>query len=168
MSVKKVPGTVIASVRTKVVVSVTEMARMVNLSRGRFYELVKAGIMPGPIKCSRTCRPLFTRELQQQALAVRETNVGVDGQYVCFYAQRQPRAVPLPRQTAQEPKPTPNAEPLADVLQGLRELGMDGVPTSAVASAVAECFPGGTSGVDDGVVLRSVWSHLRGRKLAAS
>ena len=34
---------------TKVAVSVAEMARMVGLSRARFYQLRRAGVFPTPV-----------------------------------------------------------------------------------------------------------------------
>src|SRR4051794_22280887 len=69
-------------------VSVTEMARMVALSRGHFHSLVKAGAFPMPVYSVSTRRPLYTGEQQQLCLQVRATNVGVDGRYRLFYSER--------------------------------------------------------------------------------
>ena len=46
------------------VVSVSDMARKVGLSRSRFYDLVKAGTFPQPVYCIRTRRSMFLTEQQ--------------------------------------------------------------------------------------------------------
>lgn len=46
------------------VVSVSEMARKVGLSRSRFYDLVRAGVFPQSVYCIRTRRPMFLTEQQ--------------------------------------------------------------------------------------------------------
>src|SRR5207237_1482345 len=72
----------------KAAISVSEMAARCQLSRGRFHELVRAGVMPYPQYDLRTRRPLYTRDLQDACMNVRATNVGIDGRYVVFYASR--------------------------------------------------------------------------------
>ena len=62
------------------VVSVSQMAKRVGLSRSRFYDLVKVGIFPSPVYCLCTRRPMFLTEQQAECLRVRSTNIGVNGQ----------------------------------------------------------------------------------------
>jgi hypothetical protein len=57
-------------VSTKAVVTVSEMARMVGLSRARFYQLVEAGVFPPPVYCVSTRRPMYVEELQTICLTV--------------------------------------------------------------------------------------------------
>jgi ACT domain-containing protein len=46
-------------IESKSAVSVCEMARLVGLSRSRFYELVEAGVFPSPIyDLVRSCRKI--------------------------------------------------------------------------------------------------------------
>jgi hypothetical protein len=47
----------------KAAVIVSEMARMVGLSRARFYQLRKAGVFPLPVYDVATRRPVYTEEL---------------------------------------------------------------------------------------------------------
>ncbi|MHC4093389.1 MAG: helix-turn-helix transcriptional regulator, partial [Planctomycetota bacterium] len=59
---------------TKQCVSVTEMSRMVGLSRARFYQLMNQGVFPTPARRGETNRPFYDREGQEQCLLVRRTN----------------------------------------------------------------------------------------------
>jgi hypothetical protein len=72
---------------TKMVVSVSEMARMVGLSRQRFHQLMPAGVFPQPQR--NDARPFYDEPTQQQCLEVRRRNCGVNGKVVSFDAQRQ-------------------------------------------------------------------------------
>jgi hypothetical protein len=49
------------SEETKAVVTVSEMARMVGLSRARFYQLQRAGVFPPPERDAETGRPCHSR-----------------------------------------------------------------------------------------------------------
>ena len=67
---------------TKAVVSVSDMTRMVGLSRARFYQLVREGVFPEPIYDEG--RPVYTEELQARCLEVRRKNRGVNGEAVLY------------------------------------------------------------------------------------
>lgn len=75
---------------TKVAVSVAEMARMVGLSRARFYQLIQAGVFPAPERHAETGRPFYGEEAQRTCLEVRRRNCGVNGKLVLFYSRRLP------------------------------------------------------------------------------
>jgi hypothetical protein len=136
---------------TRAGVSVSEMARMVGLSRQRFHQLVQAGVFPQPQR--QDGHPFYDEPTQQQCLEVRRRNCGVNGRIVLFYARRSP-APTRPK------KPTPAPTPHADLLDGLKALGL--VATAAdVGVAVKELFPQGTAGIDGGEVIRAVFLHLR-------
>ena len=72
----------------KAAVTVTEMARMVGLSRARFYQLVNEGVFPPPVYCVRTRRPIYVEDLQKVCLEVRQRHCGVNGRLVLFYSAR--------------------------------------------------------------------------------
>ena len=74
--------------QTKFAVSVAEMAKMVGLSRARFYELMEAGVFPRPERHAESGRPFFSEEQQKVVLGVRLRNRGVNGKAVLFYARR--------------------------------------------------------------------------------
>jgi hypothetical protein len=107
----------------------------------------------------RTHRPIFTEELQKVCLEVRRRNCGINGQPVLFYAKGPGPAKPT--------KPT-KAKAItkgqyADVLDGLRALGLAAATSQQVEAAVKELFPAGLDGVDRGQVIRAVFLHLKRR-----
>ena len=59
---------------TKVAVSVTELAKMLGLSRGRFYQLQKAGTFPRP-QHDESGRPFYSEEQQVVCLEVGDSKV---------------------------------------------------------------------------------------------
>jgi hypothetical protein len=147
-------------VSTKAVVTVSEMARMVGLSRARFYELVEAGVFPTPVYCVSTRRPMYVEELQEICLSVRKRNCGVNGKPVLFYARGHRATTP-----AAKPSKPPVAKPKptvahADLIDGLTTLGLFATPTQ-VGEAVAVLYPAGVNGTDRGQVLRAVFLHLK-------
>lgn len=153
------------TVPTKAVVSVAEMARMVGLSRARFYQLMNAGTFPKPVYDERTKRPHYTEELQRQCLEVRRRNCGVDGRPVLFYARghRPPPPIkPTRPATARTTKVKATmGDDHADLLDGLAALGLASATADQVGAALMGLYPSGVEGVDRGDVLRAVFLHLK-------
>ena len=154
-------------VPTKAVVTVSEMARMVGLSRARFYQLVEAGVFPQPVYCVSTRRPMYVEELQTVCLEVRRRNCGVNGRPVLFYARghRQPTSAAKPARPAVAGPKVAAAH--ADLIDGLTALGLAATP-ARVGEAVAALYPGGVTGTDRGQVLRAVFLHLKRQNPAGS
>lgn len=134
-------------------VSISEMARLVGLSRQWFHQLVQAGVFPPPQR--HDGRPYYDEATQQICLEVRRRNCGVNRQVVLFYARRQPAAPTRPK------KATPAPAPHADLLDGLKALGLVSVPAADVGEAVKELFPQGIAGIDQGEVIRAVFLRLQ-------
>src|SRR5437016_4078439 len=104
---------------SKIAVSVSDMARMVGLSRARFYQLMKLGVFPCPLRDPSKKRPYFDQKLQETCLEVRRRNCGVNGEPVLFYARRQPTA-PAPSKTRRTlPPKRGNHSDLTDSLKAL-------------------------------------------------
>jgi hypothetical protein len=142
---------------TKAVVTVSEMARMVGLSRARFYQLQKAGVFPMPVYDVATRRPIYDEELQKVCLEVRHRNCGINGKPILFYSRRIPIVPTKPRKaTAKPPK-----NEYGDLIDSLQALGLSSVTAVQVAAAIKETFPQGTEGVDEAEVIRAVYLHLR-------
>src|SRR5258708_4026225 len=106
---------------TKAAVSVAEMARMVGLSRSRFYQLIGTAF-PQPRRHPQTGRPIYTEELQQVCLEVRRRNCGIDGKPILFYARRLVSAPSKPR--APKPKLEPKGKDVSALVDGLNALGL--------------------------------------------
>ena len=70
------------------VCSVSEMARKLELSRARFYQLKIAGVFPKPIYDDHTKRPFYPLDLQQKCIEVRKTGIGFNGKPVIFNTPR--------------------------------------------------------------------------------
>lgn len=135
------------SVETKSIVTVTEMSKMVGLSRARFYQLIGTAF-PWPIYDISTRRPHFNEDQQQVCLEVRRRNCGVDGKPVLFYARRVPN-LPLPVSSRTRRSYTPKVDQYAELVDAVRSLGL--MTTSAQAGeAVEELFPLGTARLDQG------------------
>ena len=137
----------------KAAVTVAEMARMLNLSRSRLYQLIGTAF-PEPSRDDRG-RPYYDAEQQAVCLEVRRRNCGVDGKVILFYAPR--HSAPAPRR---KPKPK-QAHAHAEVLEGVRALGLTMATAAQVDAAVNQLFPGGVDGVDTGEIIRSVFLSIK-------
>lgn len=144
---------------TKIAVCVAEMARMVGLSRARFYQLQQSGVFPKPERDAETGRPFYSKDQQRVCLEVRRRNCGVNGRLVLFYARRMPLA-PAPSRHRKTPAPK-KQEQHADLIDSLQALGLAAATAAHVTAAVKELYPQGTSGVDEAEIIRAVFLHLR-------
>jgi hypothetical protein len=143
------------------------MAARVGLSRQRFMQLVKAGVMPAPLRDGDTGRPYYPEDLQAQCEEVRRRNVGINGRVVMFYARRTPTHAATARPKVVKPTRKPlTANRHADIMDGLHWLGLTTATAAQVADAVGELYPQGTNGADTGSVIRAVFLHLRGKNTA--
>lgn len=142
-------------VQTKAIVTVSEMARMVGLSRARFYQLIGSAF-PWPVYDVSTRRPFYVEEMQQTCLEVRRRNYGIDGKPILFYARQTGTPIARPR-SARSKKSGKHAE----LIDGLKGLGLSSVMEQQVEAALAKVYPTGRDGVSDAEVLRSVFLAIR-------
>ncbi|HEY8668472.1 MAG TPA: hypothetical protein VIL86_17625 [Tepidisphaeraceae bacterium] len=149
----------------------SEMAALCSLSRARFYELVRSGVMPPPCYDLHTRRPLYPAEVQSLCLEIKRTNTGFDGRYVLFNQkhQRDGCAGPGPANlktksntttTATTITPLPDAGPMAELLDGLRVLGINAAEVQ-VRAATNTCFPSGLDKIQPETALKMIFRHLR-------
>lgn len=148
-------------VPTKAAVSISEMAKMVGLSRQRFAQL-RGTAFPEPDHDHVTGRPFYNEEKQRSCLSVRQRNVGVDGKPILFYARRSDFSGQTSRRKQSKAKPpvTRTDDRHGDLIDALRSLGLTSVTNAQVETALAELFPSGTNGIADGEIIRSVFVHL--------
>jgi hypothetical protein len=144
--------------QTKAAVTVAEMARMVGLSRSRFYQLIGTAF-PQPERQAGTGRPVYTEALQLVCLEVRRRNCGIDGKPVLFYARRLASAPARPK--APKPKLEPKGKDVAALVDGLNALGLTTATAAQVQKVTQELYPQGTKGIDQAEVLRAVFLHLK-------
>lgn len=147
------------SIKTKSAVTVSEMARMVGLSRSRFYQL-QGSAFPHPIYDRETRRPLYTAEQQQVCLEVRHRNCGINGRPILFYASN-PKS-PDGKRTNRKPrvKTAKATSRYAAIIDGVKSLGLNPATASQVEQAIQKLFPAGISNVEQGEVIRAVFVAL--------
>jgi hypothetical protein len=138
---------------TKVVVSVSEMAVMVGLSRARFYQCIKNNIFPGPVFELISRRPCYPKELQDKCLEIK--NTGFNGQqYILFYSPRK-NTGSAPRKSV--PKKVSKYQEIRDALT---TMGLD-VSDEQVSKAVDDLFADGIENRDQGLVLRELFRYFK-------
>jgi hypothetical protein len=147
MNNKKMPA-------LKPIISVTEMAKMLNLSRARLYQLLEQGIFPQPIYDLRTHRPLYNAKLQKACLEIRNSGIGFNNQYILFYSPRKKEA------KARIPKSTKKIDSLhAEFAGTLNSMGL-GCSAKNVSTAISELYSDGVGDMDHGVVIRDLFRFL--------
>jgi hypothetical protein len=146
----------------KAAVSVSETASRCGLSRTHFHALIKNGIMPPPCYDLKTRKPFYTREILDDCLRIRRTNVAFDGSLCLFYQRRQP-TIPMRRAMGSR-RGAAMAVTIArhtELLEGLRVMGLATISDGHVDDALRVCYPDGVGSTSEGEVLRSLWQHLR-------
>ncbi|MDB2685919.1 hypothetical protein N9Y42_01800 [Mariniblastus sp.] len=128
-------------------ISVTQAAKNCNLSRQRFYDLVKKGIFPEPDRS--LSRPMYSPELQITILSVMETGVGANGEFVLFNAKRSKT-----KQAAEENNTSNDTQP---VVESLAALGLS-VTRKQVDEAIKELAISEPTSPDS---IKSIFLHLK-------
>ena len=137
---------------SKQIVSITEMAEIVQLSRARFYQLLQAGFFPKPLHDERSKRPYYDIELQQKCLEYRQSGIGADGSYMLFYS---------PRKNGTAPRKTNKMDPqVKELTETLKQMGLD-LTLKQVQQSISELYPDGTNGEEQGVVIRELFRYLK-------
>jgi len=148
----------------KEIVTVSEMAWTLGLSRARFYQLVGQGVFPTPSRNPTTRRPFYSRDQQAQCREIRRTNRGANGKSVLFYAVA-PKPPPAPKRSRSAKQPASAAELSTDLLDhlrdGLGQLGLRDVPDARLRAALTEACPIGHDGVEPAALLTAVYRCLK-------
>jgi hypothetical protein len=145
----------------KSIVSVTDMAKLVGLSRQRFNQLVRQGVFPAANRDETSGRPFYNAEKQQQCLLVRQTNTGINGQPILFYSRRRDTGTKRSSSRASKPKAD------STIIHQLAELGIN-VTMKDVETASATLFPAGTISIAHETVLKGLFLHFRRKNRADS
>ncbi|MCK4625664.1 MAG: hypothetical protein KAV00_10165 [Phycisphaerae bacterium] len=151
------------------IITVSEMARRVGLSRARFYELMREGCFPEPSRNPRTNRPFFNRDQQKRCLQVRKTHCGINGQAVMFYGRcpdgvtppKRPRPTSAPRSKRAHEKR--DEAVLTRLRTGLAQLGITSASDADIRCALADGFPDGHHDADLATMLKAVFDRLNCR-----
>jgi hypothetical protein len=152
----------------KAVCSVTEVARSLELSRARFYQLVQEGVFPTPVYDIRSRRPYYTVELQQRCHQVRQTNIGQNGLPILFYSPRHKNDTLTGKTTklVKKRKETPATDSIVrELTNALANLGIRDISEEQVADVLNKLYPDNQfQTMDHGVILRGLFRHFRQEK----
>ena len=142
-------------IQQKAAYSVSEMCRLLKMSRTQFYEHMKKGTFHNPSRLSNN-RPYFTALQVADNLKAKETGVGINGEYVLFYI----RTTPLADANYNSVGKRPTQKSHRDLINSLKSLGLN--PTiEQLEKAINNCFPMGTDDFDETDVLRKIFRHLK-------
>lgn len=151
------------TLQQRCVLTVSDMARTLELSRSRFYSLIESGVFPTPLYMVETRRPFYDEALRDKCLEIRRTGLGADGRPVFFYPKRVGPPASTKSSSARRKTPTkPAVDPLsARLIEMLKGLGIDDPKPQAVSSALTVCFPDGVADRAEGELVAAVFRHLR-------
>ena len=150
---------------TTAAASITDVAKMVGLSRARFYQLMRDGVFPAPVYDIKTHRPYYTDEQQRVCLEVRKQNLGVNGQAILFYARRKAPFAKRVKSSPRSGKKSKQPSRWNNIVEGLKSLGLEGVKSAQVETIIRSNFPSGTDDIDEGELLRTCYRKLRAQKM---
>ena len=143
-------------------VSVSQMARLLQLSRSRLYQLIDEGVLLPPVYLLTTRRPIYTQNMIIRNVEVKKTNMGINNQVVIFYSKQ--FSFPQKRRKLKpqtEPKTNSTDNRYEELIEELSCLGLEDISVSKIDSALSELFPDGTKQVDPDEILRSVCRYLK-------
>ncbi|NLE28508.1 MAG: hypothetical protein GX629_02415 [Phycisphaerae bacterium] len=149
----------------KTVCSVSELAQSLELSRGRFYQLIERGPFPPPIYDLKTKRPYYTLELQQICHEVRSTNIGYDGRPILFYTPRRKKEISeSPSFSAEKRKKAASNPQYQELADALANIGIQSLSPQQIQDALNVLFPGQkVETLDHGLVIRQLFRHFKTR-----
>ena len=136
----------------KAAISVSQMCKLLSMSRSQFYWHVRKGTFHSPLKLPNG-RPYYNASMVEDNLKARDMGISVSGVYVIFYE----RTEDTPSKPV-SPKPKTDHH---DLMNSLQALGLSGLTTAIVEKAVSECYPKGTTSQDEQDILRTVFRHLK-------
>jgi len=145
-------------------ISCSHMARLLNLSRSRFYMLIspEEGIFLSPIYNIQTKRPYYTREMASINLECKRKNQGISGKVCMFYSARHSSSTRNTTTGNTKNKNRENGTTEHQQIQSdLESLGLKNILSSQIDKTIKECFPDGTDGVDEGEVVRQVFLSIK-------
>lgn len=137
----------------KPIASIGELCDMLQISRSRYYQLVNSGFFPKPLYDQRSKRPYFNAALQMQILDSRQSGIGADGSFLLFYSPRKKETRSHSKQTKVDPQ-------IKELTEMLVSMGLETTPQE-VQQAISGLYPDGAEKVDQGLLIRELYRHLK-------
>ena len=141
-------------------ISVSQMAKRLQISRSRLYQLLDEGFFLPPIYDLTTKRPFYSAEMIERNLQAKSQNVGINGKVILFYSLR--KNIPAKsKRTLSDVEMMSNSCPVpVELMESLKALGLENLTDQQVNSALKTCYPNGVDQEED-EVLRKVFRHLK-------
>ena len=143
-------------------INMSTMAKFLNLSRSRLYQLIDQGILLKPVYLSNNKRPVYTREMAMRNIEVKNNNVGINKKIIMFYSARTTKTT-KPKKTIKKSTDQKIVSPdkHADMIDALESLGLENITASKIESSIQKCFPDGTENVTEDDILTSIFRYLK-------
>ena len=140
---------------TKQIVSITEIAQMLQLSRARFYQLLEQGFFHKPKYDDRSKRPYYDLALQQKCLEYRQSGIGSDGSFMLFYSPRKKENVSDLKRKRIDPV-------VKELTETLETMGLE-TTAKQVQQGLIEIYPDGIGEEEQGLVVRGLFRYLKSK-----
>jgi hypothetical protein len=137
-------------------ISISELCQMLQLSRARYYQLIKSGFFPKPLTEERSKRPYYDADLQQKCIEAREKGIGADGSMLLFYSPRKLENVSKMRKKKLDPQ-------VRELAETLESMGLS-VSVKQVQAVLAELYPNGLENQDQGLIIRELFRFFKQKK----
>lgn len=142
-------------------INVSAMAKLLNLSRSRLYQLVDQGVLLKPVYLSSNKRPVYTREMALRNVEVKNNNVGINGEIIMFYSARTTPNKPKKMVKKSTVQKVIAPDKHADMIDALDSLGLENITSSQIDSAIQKCFHDGTKNATEDDILTEIFRHLK-------
>jgi len=142
-------------------INMTTMAKLLNLSRSRLYQLIDQGILLKPVYLSNKKRPAYTKEMAMRNIEVKKSNVGINKEIIMFYSARTATNKPKKIVGKKTNEKTVTSDKHADMIDALESLGLENITASKIDLAIHKCFPDGTENETEDDILTSVFRYLK-------
>ena len=143
-------------------VNMSTMAKLLNLSRSRLYQLIDAGVLLQPVYLLSNKLPAYTKEMAVCNLEVKRNGLGVNKQVVMFHSPRSSSLSPKKDITTPVEKQQPvTPSKYLELIDALESLGLENITAAKIDAAIQQCFPDGTENISDDDILTTIFRHLK-------
>ena len=131
------------------VVTIAEMCSRLSMSRSNLFWHMKKGTFHCPSKLANG-RSFYTEQQAEENESVKKTGVGINGEYVLFYARQRSRS----KVSSKKP------ERYSEIISLMSELGISGLTASQIKAAISDSFTSTPEDLTASPVLRTLFQYL--------
>ena len=135
------------------VVTIAEMRSRLAMSRSNLFWHMKKGTFHRPSKLANG-RSFFTSQQAEENERVKQTGIGINGEYVLFYERQRSRS------KVSRKKPERHSE----IISLMADLGLSDVTATQIEEAISVSFTTKPEDLTTSPVLRTLFKYLSGAK----